>query len=221
MGYFNKSFTEFFSQLRKNNKKEWFDENRKTYEKQVKEPFKRLVNDMISFASEHDPEVMIEPKHAMFRINRDIRFSKDKTPYQTHVSAFIAPGGKNSSMPGFYFQLSDQKVWLGGGVYAPDKEGLYKIRMEIMHSGDVLEEILNDSNFKDKYGNIQGEKNKVLPSEFKESARLQPLLFNKQFYFMAELDPSIIISDMLFDTMTTYYEAALPLNLFLKTALTD
>ena len=94
MIYFTKDFIGFFSDLENNNNRDWFHENKKRYETSVKGPFESLVSALISELSKVYPEMTITPKDAIFRINRDIRFSKDKSPYKTHMAALISPGGK-------------------------------------------------------------------------------------------------------------------------------
>ncbi|HNR54889.1 MAG TPA: DUF2461 family protein, partial [Flavobacteriales bacterium] len=86
MAWFTNDFNDFFKDLAKNNNKEWFDANRKRYEASVKEPFTAFVAEAIKRIGKHDKAVRIEPKEAIFRINRDIRFSKDKTPYKLNAS---------------------------------------------------------------------------------------------------------------------------------------
>ena len=90
MKYFSSDYLEFFKELAPNNNKDWFDKNRKRYIDSVKEPFKKFVTDLIQEISKVDDEVQIEAKDAIFRINRDIRFSKDKTPYKLNNSAIIS-----------------------------------------------------------------------------------------------------------------------------------
>ena len=97
MQYFIPDFIEFFKELAANNNKDWFDINRKRYTDVIKEPFKKFVLDLIVEVGKVNPKIKdIEPKDCIFRINRDIRFSKDKTPYKMNVSALIAPGGKRT-----------------------------------------------------------------------------------------------------------------------------
>ena len=93
---FEKDFIDFFKELAQNNNKEWFDSNRKRYESSIKKPFKEFISKLISEIQLHDSEVLIEPKDAIFRINRDIRFSKDKTPYKLQTSAIVSAGGRKN-----------------------------------------------------------------------------------------------------------------------------
>jgi uncharacterized protein (TIGR02453 family) len=121
MSYFNSAFINFFKDLSENNSTEWFNENRKTYEKEVKKPFTDFVNEMIERIKEHEPEIEIKASDAITRINKDVRFSKDKIPYNTHVAANISKyGKKDKSYPGFYFQFSNEKILMAGGSYVID-----------------------------------------------------------------------------------------------------
>ena len=148
MQYFDKDFISFFKELKENNHKEWFDENRKRYEKIVKEPFKVFVSDMIRFVSSQDPEVRVEPKDCIFRINRDIRFAKDKTPYKTGVSCAINPGGKkNMNSIGIYIELNAYEVRLYSGVFGPGKEDLKNIRNHIAQNLSEFKALINESEF--------------------------------------------------------------------------
>jgi len=217
--YFSQEFLDFFSGLRQNNHKPWFDEHRKQYEKHVKKPFKQFVEEMILAVQQFDPDVVTTPKDSIFRINRDIRFSKDKTPYKPHASAVLAVGGKKSEQPGYYLQLSDTGVWVGGGCYNLSKDNLFKIRQEIVYEMDSFRKVTEDAAFQEAYGQVQGAKNKILPTDFKEEAQNQPLLYNKQFYYMATLPSATILSDNLAATIGRYFEKGLPLNQFLRRAM--
>jgi uncharacterized protein (TIGR02453 family) len=105
MSYFNPAFIKFFKDLSQHNTTEWFNEHRKVYEKEVKKPFAEFVDEMIKRINKYEPEINIKASDAIMRINKDIRFSKDKTPYNTYVAANIsAYGKKDKSYPGFYFQ---------------------------------------------------------------------------------------------------------------------
>ena len=220
MKYFTADYLEFFKELAPNNNKEWFDINRKRYMNSVKEPFKKFVSDLIQEVAKLDNEVQIEAKDAIFRINRDIRFSKDKTPYKLNNSAIISKiGRKDKNYPGIYIELSPDKFRFYGGVFMPDTKQVQKIREAIVNQGDELNDILKNKDFKSKFGEIKGEKNKRIPIEFRELAKKQPLLFNKQWYHFAELSPKIILQDDLMETVLEYVQAASKMRVFLKNAL--
>ncbi|MEX0967705.1 MAG: DUF2461 domain-containing protein [Bacteroidia bacterium] len=220
MSYFSKDFIAFFLELEKNNHKAWFDENRKRYETSVKKPFQSFVQEMIKRIQAVDPEIQLEPKNAIFRINRDIRFSQDKSLYKTHMAAIISPQGrKDHQHPGLYFQFGGEKAWIGGGAYQLEKDTLQKLREHIATHPGKLEKLSNQKEFKAKFGELKGEKNKVLPKEFKDAAQEQPLLFNKQFYYMVETDADIILKPNLPEIMMDYYMTAKPVNDYLKEAM--
>ena len=217
-----KDFIDFFKTLRVNNRKEWFDENKKTYEQKVKKPFYELVQTLIEkIGNVIEPEIgLLEPKNCVFRINRDVRFSKDKSPYKIHMSAAFSPGGKTSHIPGFYFQLSDTKLEMGGGAYFLEKEHLYKVRNEIAYCPDEFEKLINTPDFVNTYGTIRGEANKIIPAEFKDMHTRIPLIANKQFYYWAEVNPVNILGDLP-NVIMKHFETGAAFNKFFKRALSE
>lgn len=220
MAYFDKDFLAFFKELEANNHKDWFDDNRKRYEKIVKEPFKIFVDVMIERMRETDPNINITPKDAIFRINRDIRFSKDKTPYKTHYSAAISPGGrKDHTTPGLYIQMNHTDLRIYSGMYIMEKEQLHTVRSYISENLEEFDNALNDKNFKKIFGQVHGEKNKRLPKEFQEAGEQQPLLYNKGFYFYHIMDSTVILKDDLPTIIMDTYSAGKPVRDFLVEAL--
>ncbi len=202
------------------NSKAYFDARRKMYQVAVREPFVELVGDMIMRIREYEPEVDIAPKDAIFRINRDIRFSKDKSPYKTHMGAHISRGGrKDHQYPGHYFQLGHDKVMVAGGVYMPDKDGVQKVRAHIARDPEGFDRAVNDPAFKRTFGKVQGDRLKRVPSEFKEAAVTQPFVANKQWYNMVEIDPGVIVTDELPDVLMDRYLAGQVVAAYLREAL--
>lgn len=216
-----KEYFTFFKSLQKNNNKVWFDDHRIEYEKNVKEPFKVLVQELINTIRTVEPRLMMQAKDAIFRINRDIRFSADKTPYKTHCAAHISIHGKGAvGMPGFYLQVGAKEGGIGGGCYMPDKEQLLAIRDMILHEGNTLHKLLADKKFVNTYGELKGEKNKILPSDFKKAAVEEPLLFHKQFYWW-KVEPATTFTDPnCVATLFSYYRVGLPLQEFFTKAVT-
>lgn len=221
MKYFSDDFLNFFYLLSQNNHREWFNENRKMYEQEVREPFKVFVADLIkNIQEEWDADFELQPKDAIFRINRDIRFSKDKTPYKEHVGAIITPGGrKNKEEPGHYIHLAGGTLMLGGGAYFLEKDQLYNIRKYLISHGKEFEQLLSEKDFKKKYGAIQGKQNKRLPKEFMVEVPNNPLLLNKQFFYMTEVSPKKITSPKLLPFIMDYFRSGRPINAFLKKAM--
>ena len=221
MSWFTRDFFAFFEGLKQNNNREWFHEHKKLYETAVKEPFEELVEDLINRIRGEEAGFDLQPKDAVFRINRDIRFSQNKEPYKTHVAASISPAGRKSpGVPGFYVHFGADEVFTGGGAYMVEKDHIYNIRSAIAASPDEFNALIQDKIFKKKYGEIRGEKNKMIPVEFREAHTRQPLIANKQFYYMAEIRPDILLKKDLPDRLMEYYHAGRPVNSFLRRAMT-
>lgn len=220
MAYFTDDFVNFFKELAANNDRDWFHANKKRYEESVKKPFEAFIGDIIAKVKETEPDLELEPKQAIFRIHRDIRFSKDKTPYKLNTSAIVAKGGrKGMHSPGMYLELNPEEVRVYGGMYMPDKDLLYSVREQISNNMAAFDKAINDKTFKKVYGEIQGDKNKVIPKEFKEAAEKQPLLYNKAFYYYTKLPVKLITSPKLADEVMSAYAAAKPVREFLRKAV--
>lgn len=218
MAWFSPDFNRFFIALAANNNKDWFDANRTRYAQAVKEPFEAFVGEMVRRIAQMDPKLRIGPKEAIFRINRDVRFSKDKAPYKLNRSALISRGGrKDMNAPGIYFELGPEAVRIYGGAYMPDKELLHRIRTRIAGDLPKFKKLREDKAFLRHFGGLQGEVNKRLPTEFQAAAAREPLLFNKQFYFGAELPPQLVQSPALPEVLMAHYQAMGPMSKFLLT----
>lgn len=218
MPYFDDSFLAFFRELSENNHKGWFDENRKRYEKQIKKPFRAFLQAMIERMRIHQPDLMVEPKDVVFRINRDIRFAKDKTPYKTHSAANIAKNGRKDERPGFYLHFSHEAAIIGGGAYAPSTQHLQAIRELISDQLDEFQAIIYEKEFKNFWGNVRGEQNKRIPKVFRPTYEKEPLIANKQFYVFRELNPELILQPDLIQQLMGYFDKLLDFNNFLEQA---
>lgn len=221
MKYFEPDFLNFFIELAANNHKDWFDINRKRYEKSVKKPFENFVEALILEIQKDDASIQIRAKDAIFRINRDIRFAKDKSPYKMDRTAAISPKGKKDhSDPGFYVSLGPEKLMVGGGAYFLPPEILLNVRNYIMNNPKEFDSCINDKTFKSTYGELKGEENKRLPNkELMAAAQDQALLMRKQFYYMADSDPDIILSENLMDHCLKQYESGKKMKAFLRKAM--
>jgi uncharacterized protein (TIGR02453 family) len=216
MGYFSPDYLDFFIELAANNHKDWFDLNRKRYEASVKKPFAHFTQAVIDRIALSNPSFNhLLAKDCIFRINRDIRFSADKTPYKLMCSAAVSPEGKKSTaINGIYFELTPEHVRVYGGVYEIDKENLLELREGIAANSDEFKRLVSEAPFSSLYGAIHGEKNKMLPSHLKSAAAQEPLIFNKQFYFYATFPAELILKDELFDTLVKAYEIGKPIESF-------
>lgn len=211
---------QFLYDLSQNNNREWFTENKKRFENTAKKPFEAFVAALIDRMKQFEPAFQTTPQDSIFRIYRDTRFSSDKTPYKTHLSAvFTSQGRKTMQEPGYYFQISYGSLNIGGGAYFLDKAQLAKVRQAIANNPKAFRKLIEAPAFMNKFGEIKGEKNKILPAEIKQVAVAEPLLFNKQFYFMTEIDPELALGPDGAERVAGYFEAGKAVNDFFRKAL--
>lgn len=222
MKYFDSDFLDFFKELAANNHKEWFDANRKRYEASVKKPFEKFVAALLEESRQLDPSISAPAKDCIFRINRDIRFSQDKSPYKLDRSAIISEKGrKDHSSPGFYISLGPEHISIGGGAYFLQKDQLESVRNSLAAKPKEVEALIKDPSFVKYFGELKGEENKRLPKELAEAAEKQPLIFKKQLYYMTTLEPDLVETDDLMPTVIKYFAAGAPISAFLKQAISN
>jgi len=187
---FTEAYYEFFIELALNNQKTWFDVNRARYEVDVKKPFLAFVTQLLEKVAAVDSRFSgLDAKSCIFRINKDIRFSKDKTPYKLHCSAAIQLGGrKEMSAGGMYLEFGPEHCGIYSGIYMPERDGLQQIRERIAGNLKGFSDVIGGSDFVKYFGEVRGEKNKRLPAELVSAAVQQPLIYNKQFYVFHALD---------------------------------
>lgn len=213
--HFTKEFISFFAELEKNNSTIWFNENKKLYEANVKNPFIAFVEEVIKAIKSKEPAIKMTAKEALFRINRDTRFVTDKSPYKTNMSAAVSVGGRNPTYPGIYFEFSHKGINIICGVYMIEKDNLLSLRKKIAADIKGFQKIVNGKKFKETFGIVLGEKSKLLPEELKKAALTEPLILNKQFYYAANLPVKSITDDALVKTIASYYDAAKEMNEYL------
>lgn len=214
---FTSDFHSFFIELAGNNHKDWFHANKKRYETSVKKPFEAFVSMAFEALKAEGVAIDLKPGDSIFRINRDIRFSKDKNPYKLNRSAIISPfGRKDKSYPGLYIDFGPEKIWIGGGAYFMDKDQLYDLREHIRTNPTKLRDALNQKSFRKLYPNgLQGEKNKIVPKEFKPTMETTPEIANKQFYYMSEHSPDLLLDEKLLDIVVDHWKASRAIEDFL------
>jgi len=141
----------FLKDLKNNNNKPWFDTNRKLYES-AKADFYVAVDKLIENIAKFDEPVgALKAKDCTFRINRDVRFSKDKSPYKTNIAAYFNQGGKKSNGSGYYLHIEPGKSFAAGGIWMPEPTILAKIRQEIDYSFDEWKKIVESQTFSKKF----------------------------------------------------------------------
>lgn len=214
-----KAYTSFFKELARNNNKEWFHANKKRYENDVKGPFLNLLEDLLGILTDWDSRILPDPKKAIFRINRDVRFAKDKTPYHTILKAGFSPNGKKSILPGYYVGIDATSIHVGGGLFMLRPPELSKVRKHIATNTSDLIKITTHTSFTQNFGQLSGEKSKRLDKNLLPIGERTDLIYNKQFYAMAEfpLDP-FYNSDKLGQEILNHFKAIKPLNSYLNQA---
>jgi uncharacterized protein (TIGR02453 family) len=215
----DKSTLDFLSKLKKNNNKEWFDKNRPIYET-AKKNYYDFINELIQSISKFDSSVKhLDAKQCVFRINRDIRFSNDKTPYKTNMGADISPGGKKANTPGYYIHIQPGNSFLGGGMWQPPAPELSAIRQEIDYNTPEFKKILNNKDFKKYFGRLSEEdKVKTAPKGYEKTHPEIEILKLKSFLVIHDLKDSEVLSKDFIKQATTIFKAMHPLNKFLRRA---
>lgn len=216
------STLKFLKDLKKNNNKPWFDAHRSAYDT-AKEDFANFIQSVIDRHSKTDKTISsLKAKDCMFRINRDIRFSKDKTPYKTNFGASINKGGKKSVFGGYYFHCEPGESFVGGGLWVPMPPDLKKVRQEIDYCFDEFKKIISSSKFKKVYGELYREEDVSLvkvPQGFEKDNPAADYIKLKSFLAMKNLNEKDILSKDLLKQTVEAFEALNPLLQFINRAL--
>ena len=216
------STLKFLKGLAKNNNKPWFDRNRDAYDNARKD-FEIFIQKIIDRHSEKDHDLKnLSARNCLFRINRDIRFSKNKTPYKLNFAASLDRDGKKSGYAGYYFHLEPGKSFLGAGIWQPEGKALQKLRQEIDYSVDEFKAMINDKKFKKHFAGLYTGENvqlKKVPAGFdKENPAAEYLKF-KSWMVLQDLSDDTIVSNSLLKITLDAYDKAMPFVKFLNRAL--
>lgn len=191
---------EFLNDLKSNNSKSWFDLNRKRYDK-VKADYISLAGNILGQMKKVDPSLeMVETKECVFRINRDIRFSADKSPYKTNLGIALHPGGKKFNLAAYYLHIEPGHSFIGGGLWMPEAPLLSKVRKEIHYFYNDLIEILNNPLYKNTYGPLdieEGQKLSRPPKGYEAEDPAIEFLKLKSFTASTPLADEMLTSDKL------------------------
>ncbi|WP_276381976.1 DUF2461 domain-containing protein [Flavobacterium sp. H4147] len=217
-----KESLQFLDDLKKNNNREWFQENKKRYEV-FKKDYHQLVSDFLDVMKPLDPSLdFLEVKNCTFRINRDIRFSKDKSPYKSHLGVWMSAGAKGANRSGYYVHIEKGASFIAGGFYSPEAEDLKKVRKEIAFFYDDLQEILNDKNFKKEFGSLDINENnslKSMPRGYEKDHPAIEFLKLKSFTATQVYDISEVTKKDFVKKTSEKLIALKPLNEFINRAL--
>ena len=206
----------FLKILQRNNNRDWFNENKELYFAAQQDVIS-FVEDLIQEISHFDEEILkIEPKKALFRIYRDTRFSKDKTPYKTHFGASLGMG-KGAKISGYYLHIEPGKSFLAGGVYKPEPAVLKEIRKEISASGEDFLKILKQKEFRNNFRGLSVEhKLQRVPTGFEKDHPLAEYLKLKSFTVSHPIADEALLEKESTKKFAKIFQSIQPLNDFLQ-----
>lgn len=206
----------FLKKIGKNNHKEWFDANRETYEK-LRTEWIGFVQNIIDQSVIFDPELkQLEAKKCIFRINRDIRFSKIKTPYKTNFGAYISKGGKNAEAAGYYMHIEPGNCFLAGGAYSPSPALLQAIRQEIDYNFNTFNQILKHKDFVKNFGTLSGDKLQNHPKGYDKDNPAIEYLKHKSFLMYKQVDDQFLSRKTIDKDIVKVFKAMKPMISFLN-----
>lgn len=209
----------FLRSLKRNNRREWFQPRKAQYESLIKLPMLELVGCLNEEFARFAPNYVVPPQKAIYRIYRDTRFSKDKTPYKTHISA-IFPRYTAVKREGavFYFHFTESELLIFGGVYMPEPEELLAYRTLLQERYQELEAIVADKKLGRMFGELQGEQLSRMPKGFPTDHPAEFLLRSKQWYLEKTVDGSILTSPKLLPELAKHFEVMAPFIEFMNQA---
>jgi len=209
-----KNLIDFLSNLSQNNNRDWFNANKKTFVT-LKEEFESYIQELIPKIREIDPTIgPVEAKNCVFRIYRDVRFSKNKSPYKTHFGAYIASGGRKSKTCGYYLHIEPGQAFIAAGAYSPEPAVLKEIRYEIMDNTEEFKRIIENKEFKKYYSELIGEKLKTAPKGFPKDFKDLELIKFKSFEVVNRIEEKNILSSGLEKPILSAIKVAVPYNKF-------
>lgn len=210
----------FLAQLQENNNKAWMDAHRAEYQ-EARQTLLDLTEQLIQSMEKIDSTLAsLKPANCIFRINRDIRFSKDKSPYKTNMGIYLSAGGKNGTYAGYYLHLQpNNQSFIAGGLYQPTPEILKNVRQEIDYNGADLEAIVSTKKFKDLFGSLQGEKLQRVPKGYDETNPYSEWLKLKSFLAMHPLSDAAVSQPTLLNDIFQVLQALVPLIQFFNQAM--
>ena len=219
---FQKSTLQFLRQLKKNNNKPWFDRHRANYEV-AKADVENFIQQVIDVYAAHDKDLKgLSARQCLYRIHRDIRFSKDKTPYKNHIAASLDRGGKRSGFAGYYFHLEPGDSFMGAGIWNPEPEPLRKIRQEIDYNLEEFEGILKKPAFRRLYPEIYTGENvqmKKVPQGFEKDNPAEYYIRFKSWMIITDVSDEELLSESLLKKTVQAFKTAKPFIDFINRAI--
>lgn len=213
---------DFLAQLSQNNNKEWFTEHQNDYEK-AKDQIIKLTNQILPLAAGIEPALSGQTaKDCMYRIYRDLRFSKDKTPYKDHIGVYVCAYGKKTMQAGYYLHIADaNNCFVGGGSYLLNTAMLAAIRQEIDYHTDEFLQIVTNPDFLNYFGKIQGESLKTKPKKYDYTHPAFDYLVKKNLWASSPISSAELKSKDAAEHVAKRFKLLKPLNDFLNRATDD
>jgi uncharacterized protein (TIGR02453 family) len=215
-----KHIYDFLVALKQNNTREWFQANNSWYQ-EAKNDFEQFVSALILEISKFEPAIgSLKPQDCIFRIFRDVRFSRDKSPYKTNFGAYIVPGGKKSGLAGYYFHIEPGECFLAGGIWHPSPDVLKKIRKEIYENIDEFLNILNNKEFSRHFDKLYGDKLVNPPAGYPADFQHIDLLKFKDYNVLKAISCDELFTGKIIEKTAELYRIMYPFNRFLNYGLT-
>lgn len=218
---FDKSLFAYFKDLAANNEKAWFEANRDRYENDVRAPMKAFVEDIAPKLAKISPNFIADPKKSLFRIHRDVRFSKDKSPYKTNAGIHLRhQRGKDAHAPGYYLHLEPGAVFCGGGVWQPAPDALLSIRTAIAEQPKAWRKALSAKKFADTFGDLrEGDPLVRPPKGFDAEHEMIDYLKRRSFFAMKDFTPRDAADPGFVNEAANVFAAAAPVMRFMTEAV--
>jgi len=216
---FPKDFFAFFRELKANNERPWFEANKQRFRDSVQAPMSQFIAAMAPRLAKLSKNFVADPRPnggSMFRIYRDVRFSRDKRPYKEHAAChFRHAAGKDVHAPGFYMHFAPGEVRFGGGMWMPPSDGLARIRDRIAKNPAAWKKVKTDKAFAKHFGEIHGDALTRPPRGYDPEHPFIEDIKRKSFFAMAQGDAKLAASPKLVDAVAETFRAATPLMKFL------
>jgi uncharacterized protein (TIGR02453 family) len=217
----SKSIIEFLNLLKLNNTREWFHANKELYD-QAKKDFEVYTSELIKEISLFDKSVeYLEPKDCIFRIFRDIRFSKDKTPYKVNFGAYIVKGGKKGGNAGYYIHIQPGESFLAGGIYMPPPEILKTLRNGIYENIDEFLKIISSKSFIKYFDKVDGEKTKNVPPGFPKEFEHADFLKFKSYNVIHYINDELLVKNSFDKYALGVFREMLDFNNFINNCIEE
>ena len=210
----------FLRELAQNNNRDWFNTHKPRYQESL-EFFRQFAGKLLAGISTFDPALgNLEARDTIFRIYKDVRFSKDKSPYKTHFGCWMTKGGRKSTDAGYYFHLEPEKSFLAAGVWMPPREQLTLIRQEIVFNPNAYLEVINDPMLKEKYERSGREDMlKKGPAGFPKDFILLEEIKYKHYIYSRHYSDAEILDNNLPDNAVEDFRGLYPLVTYLNHAM--